>query len=80
MRDGGLVSAAHSPAAEATNYIAERASDPPSKQRKYSRELRGITDRRHFQRHPQYNCPLLQYDVHLRGSFDDARNSGVHKN
>ena len=58
---GELVDAVLFPEAEATNSTTERASDPTSNQRKYSRELKGLTDRRHFQHHPRHDSVFAHW-------------------
>ena len=54
MRDGGSVQGVSPAVARATNGTAEQKSNKTPHQ-KCSRELRGITDERHFQHHPMHD-------------------------
>ena len=54
MRDGGSIERASPPVAQATNGTTERESGHAPDQ-KYSRELRGLTNPKHFENHPRHD-------------------------
>ena len=54
MRDGDLIERASPPVAHTTNGTIERESDRVPEQR-CSRELKGLTDPRHFETHPRHD-------------------------
>ena len=70
MRDGGSVEPVSAPEALATTSTTGQDSDQTPHQR-YSRELKGITDRRHFEDHPRHDS------VFTHGSATASRSTSV---
>lgn len=54
MHNSASIQGALPPAARVTNSVAERESDQ-RQPRRYSRELKAIVDRTHFQHHPSHD-------------------------
>ena len=70
MRDGGSIERASPPVAQATNGTTEwESGDAPDQ--KYSRELRSLTDPKHFENHPRHDS------VFAHGSATASRSTSA---